>query len=177
MNHGRVSALGILVLVLVAGTLMILGVIAFVRRDMREPIGGEIVYDDFGFSVLGVETADRVGSPALEVRPHGTFEIVHLQVANHAKRVDYHLDNHRAVLEDANGLQYETDLRAQAAYNSASTRTPVPDKIAAGESCITDLVFDVPSDAHDLTLRIAWGGRVIDALDWAFSGDRRIVLK
>jgi hypothetical protein len=53
----------------------------------------------------------------------------------------------------------------------------VPAHIAHGERCVTPLVYDVPADARELTLRIAWEtAALLNLVDLVMHGDRRLLL-
>src|SRR6185503_5589179 len=88
------------------------GLLCAVRRDMRARPGEEIVYDDFGFSVRAAHKSGALGSGSARLQATGVFEIVELQVANHAKRVSYRTDQHTPVLVDAQGREYRVASQA-----------------------------------------------------------------
>jgi hypothetical protein len=47
-----------------------------------------------------------------------------------------------------------------------------PTTLVAGESCDRKIVFDVPADSKNLQMKILFGGRVGEILDWMFYGER-----
>jgi hypothetical protein len=158
---------------------LVAGGVSLVRYDQRALAGTEIVYDDFGFRVLSEREEGALGASG-ELRARGVFRVVTLEVANHAKRVDYRLDQHRVVLCDDRGREYEADPEATRVLDQTSARTDraaPPTAIPAGASFVQRLVYDVPADARGLTLRLSWGGEVIDTLDQLVFGDRRFVLR
>ena len=128
---------------------------AFVRRDRVAPQGEELLFDDFGFSVKDVRRSKTAS---------GTSWIVDLQVANHAKRVGYKLDNHQAVIVDEQGRM----------FTEVGSPPPIAE-LPHGESCITRLVFDVPDDAKDPRLKIRFGA-IGSALDYVLLGDWSLAL-
>ena len=160
---------------LVVGTVALVGTVAFVRRDRLAPPGEEIVYEDFGFSVVGVREATALGQGDARVRSSGVFRVVSLRVANHAIEVPYRMDQHRAILCEADGTVHPVAAGAQAALQSGEC-VPRRAEIQAGEECVEELAFDVPRDARGLTLRITWGGPLINVLDFAIFGNRRLVV-
>ncbi len=139
-----VVAFGLGLFALGVGALVLL-----VRRDHEAVPREEQVYDDFGFAVLG---AERSGERC-------TLE---LQVANHARRVPFRLDNFRLRLVDAQGAQY--DERPELATRPRR-------EIAAGESVIETHVFELPRAAQGVVLELSFG-EIPDALDWLFLGKR-----
>jgi hypothetical protein len=139
----------LLLFVLVLGLVVVGGWMGCVRHNRVAPQGEELLYDDFGFSVKGVQQSKTFGPPGRDLAAKGTFWIVDLQVANHAKRVGYKLDAHQVVIVDERGRMFTES-------GSPSRATELPH----GESCITRHVFDVPDDATILGSRSAsatWG--------------------
>lgn len=168
---------GLVVAGLVIATASIVGFVALVHHDETAGPGGEIQWDDFGFGVVGVRTVREIGPQDGRIQARGEFCIVGLKVANHAQRVDYDLSNHEAVLFDGDGNAYHVDAVAGTALATESgAAAHAPSRIAAGESCVTQLVYDVPVGVHDLYLRILWGSGLINAIDIVVSGDRRITV-
>src|SRR5438105_9221427 len=94
------------------GVVALVCLIGLVRKDQEEPLGGEILWDDFGFSALSVRRADEVGPRDARVHARNEFRIVRVKVVNHARRVDYDLDKHGSQLEDRSGAQFTIDERA-----------------------------------------------------------------
>jgi hypothetical protein len=123
--------------------------VLFVRRDHEALPREEQVYDDFGFAVVGAERA-------------GGRCTVELQVANHARRVPFKMDNFHVRLVDAQGERYEEQ--------SALATHPKP-RIEAGETVVEQHVFDLPPDARDVRLEVSFV-KIPDALDWLFLGKR-----
>ena len=169
MNGGGLLFKWIVVLA-IAGALALFGLLALVKSEQHVGVGGEIRWDDFGFCVLEHRTEKRIG----DVVPKGTFHVVRLEVRNHALRVPYRLDNHRPVVVDGSGREYEVDAVGERAIDPA---WPHRGEIEHGTSLASDLVFDVPSDEKDLRLRISWGGGLIDLLDEHVFGPRDIALR
>ncbi len=143
-----VAAFGCGLCALGVGALVLL-----VRRDHEALPREEQVYDDFGFSVL---SSERTGGKCT----------VELQVANHAKRVPFRMDNFHVRLADAEGHEYEERPELGERPRSA---------IAAGESVVEKHVFELPGAAQGVVLEVSFG-RIPDALDWLFLGKRTWVL-
>lgn len=167
----------VIVVGLVIATVLFVGLLSLVRHDQTVGPGGEILWDDFGFSVGKSQTVSELGPDDHLVHPSGQFVIVDLNVTNHAKRVDYDTSKHTVVLFDDEGNEYRVDPWAQAALESTPgwTHRP-PRRLAAGAAWVTQLVFDVPKNAHGLYLKISWGGAFIDTVDDVVFGDRRMQL-
>src|SRR5262245_19934813 len=110
---------------LAGGAFLLAALIGLVRHEEHVAQGEEIVYDDFGFCVLDHRTAERLGSAAAQ----GVFHVVRLEVRNHAKRVDYRLDQHRPVLVDERGERHEVAPEAQRMLDSQAT---APRPVAIG---------------------------------------------
>lgn len=162
---------------LVIATVLVVGLISVVRHDETVGPGGEIRWDDFGFGVVNSRTVTELGPVEHRVHARGMFHVVSLKVANHAQRVDYDMSKHTPVLFDAAGNEYRVDPAAQAALETElGDARRVPARIAAGESCVTEFVYDVPAVAQDLHLKISWGGEFIDTVDFVLFGDRRIAV-
>lgn len=138
-------ALGVLGLLLLAAL-----VLAVVTREAREAATGEeLVFDDFGFSVVSAE------------RSEGRITLG-LKVANHARRVPFHLGNYKLKLVDASGSEYP---------ERQELATRAKQEIAPGESIVETHVFDAPQATRELALEIGFG-TIPDALDWLVLGPR-----
>jgi hypothetical protein len=112
--------------------------------DRVVAIGVPVRHDDFDYSV---ERAARVsvigGIPA-----HGTFQLVTVQVANHAARVAHAWSNDLAYMVDDQGRVFENDVNAQARL-ARSQAFDLSDRhvTAAGATSSSVFVFDIPDDA------------------------------
>ena len=146
------------------------------RRDETVSLNHEIQYDDFAFSVLSVREAEFVGNGNSMVKPGGVFYIVSLKIANHAVRVDYKYKRDCALLIDERGKEHLPSFEGQPALETtlspaALCSAPIP----AGQSCVTEVVFDVPVGVRPSELRITFGP-LADIFDPIFSGRKRIAL-
>jgi len=172
----------ILALVVLLGTLTLAGGVAYVRQDRLVNVGEEIRYDDFGFTVEDVTRTQVAGPKDHPVRSYGTFWVVDLLVENHARRVSYRMGSHTPRLVDEHGHEYPVSRRGQAALDAQ--RNPElaedgmkPSSLGPGDRHVTTLVFDVPDDAGDVRLKLVWGGKVGEVLDYVFLGERRFALR
>lgn len=146
------------------------------RRDETVSLNHEIQYDDFAFSVISVRQAQFVGNGNSVVKPGGVFYIVTLKIANHAVRVDHNYKRDCALLIDERGWEYLPSSEGQPALETtlspaALCSAPIP----AGQSCVTEVVFDVPVGVRPSQLRITFGS-LADIFDPIFSGRKRIAL-
>jgi hypothetical protein len=174
MRSGKAAAVLLVILVLV---LLGAGVMALMnRRDQVASVNEEIRYDDFGYAVTGARYEKVIGTGAAAIAPRGTFCVVTLDVRNHAQRVGYRFDPKVAVLTDDQGHEYNNSPRARSLLNEEGGGDPCAGEVPAGQSCTTDLVFDVPEDSHGLVLRLSYANALTDLLDLVFWGRKRIRL-
>lgn len=123
-----------------------------------------------------LRTADSLGKGESQANAQGVYYIVTLKIANHAKRVDYTFKPASAILVDDAGREFhlsETGQRALDSTRSNKCNAPIP----AGASCITEVVFEVPENAHLSKLRISEGGLIGDILNFVVYGMKRIALE
>ncbi|MFL6274780.1 MAG: DUF4352 domain-containing protein [Blastocatellia bacterium] len=163
---------------LVIVCIVLLGIIALLnRRSQTVGLNQEIQYDDFAFAALGVRQAATLGSAPDAPHAQGVYAIVTMKVANHARRVDFTFDKSTVILIDEQGNEYHWAVATQQTFDAlrpASERCAEP--IAAGATCITEVVFDLPATARITQVRISGGGAVGDVLDTIFYGKKRIAL-
>ncbi|MFN0243759.1 MAG: hypothetical protein ACKVWV_12785 [Planctomycetota bacterium] len=165
--------------VLVVGTVLALALIAFVREPQTETAGGgEIVIEDvLGFRVANVRTASTLGASGSELRANGRFWIVDLEIKNHGHPSEYRVDSHRPVLVGESFRDRHTiDQRAQDVLRANGGLPAPPPRLAAGETCTQQLVYDVPTSLDRGDLRILWGGPLGELLKDIVLGDKRITL-
>ena len=162
----RLAHLGLLALAL----LVVL--ITATRRNVSALPGTTIRYDDFAFTVLGVETKPAAAKGRRLV-------VVSLGIDNRAKRVGYRFRDAYAILRDARGNAYPVDPVAEAAIVTGlpggdPTASPIP----AGRSAVKPLAFEVPDDARGFRLRVrpGAGNAATDALEAALFGRKEFVL-
>jgi hypothetical protein len=129
--------------------------------------------DDFGFRVTSVRWMSEISHADTIVRPAGRFLVVRLQVANHAKRVDYRFSPDQILIDGPQPGSYGHSAPGQTALDAGQ---PFSMTIAPGSMLERDFVFDVPPTASDLRLRIRFGARFGEIIDWVIRGDRWIPL-
>ena len=155
--------------IVAVGLLALAMVVLATRRDRVFNAGQTIQFDDFFFTLRGVNrapvsTGEGGGSSASPVE-----YVVKLTVDNRAKRVPFRFTNGAVALFDPNnGKRYLVDPEAQRAYESATGQNQAdPLILKAGESATRDYVFRLPAGVTDPRLRIApggWGGMVLEKL-------------
>lgn len=147
---------------------LIMGVVA-TRRDRVFKAGQTIQFDDFFFTLRGVNRSP-ISSPRGDGTSAATVEyVVKLTVDNRARRVPFRFTDGSVALFDPNsGKRYLVDPEAQRAYESATGQTRAdPLILQAGESATRNYVFRLPAGVTDPRLRIApggWGGLVLEKL-------------
>lgn len=174
MNWKKVlSSLAALVIICI----VLLGILALLNRHPQVVgLNQEIQYDDFAFAALGVRQAASVGNASEPRRARGVYAIITMKIANHARRVDFTFDKSTVILLDEQGNEYHWAAEVQGVYDATrSSGESCAAPIAAGASCITEVIFDVPATARMAQLRIS-GGALGDILDTIFSGKKRIAL-
>jgi hypothetical protein len=145
------------------------------RKDQVVGLNQEIQYDDFAFSVQGVRKESSLGRGESQAAARGVYYVVTLEIANHAKRVDFTFKRASAILVDDEGREFHLSEGGQQALESIQGQkclAPIP----AGGSCTAELAFEVPETARVSLLRISEGGALGDILDFVFYGSKRIAL-
>ncbi len=145
------------------------------RKDQTVGLNQEIQYDDFAFSVQGVRKVNSLGSGESQTNAEAVYYLVTLEIANHAKRVDFTFKRASAILVDDAGREFHLSEAAQRAVESTQgdkCSGPIP----AGASCTTELAFELPENAHASLLRFSEGGSFGDVLDFVFYGTKRLAL-
>jgi len=174
MNWKKIS-LSLAALLIIC--IVLLGILALLNRHPQVVgLNQEIQYDDFAFAALGVRQAATIGNASEPQPAKGVYALVTMKIANHARRVDFTFDKSTVVLLDEQGNEYHWSVDVQRAFDA--TRPPgelCAAPIAAGASCVTEVIFDLPATARIVQLRIS-GGALGDILDTIFSGKKRIAL-
>jgi hypothetical protein len=161
----------------VGGALCVVGLLVFARRQVWAPRGEELSCERIGFRVLDVATGERVGAPGSQRVARGPYRIVQLEVVNHGQDGDYDPAWHHALVIDGSGRVVPVDSDATEALRRAEGLPPGAALVAPGAKTVTPLVFDVPGDARDLTLRIALEtAALLNLVDMVMHGDRRLLL-
>jgi hypothetical protein len=174
MSRATPRERGQLVAVAAIGLILVVGMILAMRKERVIPPGTPIRFDDFAFAVVDVRRPDTIDG----LRPaNGSFLVVRFGVWNQAKRVDYHFNQEKLMVEDATGRRFPlateaTKRRQRSPDGIAGCDQPIP----AGKSCTTDLVFDLPTGAPDPSLRFTTDP-LVAVLSWFFDGRVRFALE
>ena len=114
------------------------------------------------YSVSGVEETAMLGDELHQTAATGRFVIVHLKTWFDPSTISPHRGNgelspglRRVVLVDRHGTEFPL---------SASAQQVLTQPLRPGESYVTDLVFDIPSNARDLRLFVGDGYDLPDRL-------------
>lgn len=153
---------------LIAGCLLLWIIAATFSRETVVPMGKEAQYDDFGFTVLGCRAVPEING----VKPSGEFIIIKIQVANHAKRVDFTFDPDVVFVGRGKNRFGVSDAGQIALGKPKTLRT-----LGAGESADVELVFDVPKTGASRILGLSYGGSLGEAVDAIVMGLNRMELR
>lgn len=105
-----------------------------------------------GVSVDEVRTAKTVGTGGGAVAANGVFHIVTLRVSSDARRATLSPYGLRAMVMDERGYRYRRARAAERALLGEAAGRPLEQEVAAGDSYLRTLVFDLPADARTPTL-------------------------
>ena len=131
--------------------------------------------DDFALSVLRFAKPTRRRGSSLIV-PCGCLLHVKLKIANHAVRMDYKYRRDLTLIIDELGKEYPPSTEGQSALEATLSPAEVcAAPIPPGQSCVKEVVFDVPTDAQISELRIYFG-ELGDIVEPIISGRKRIAL-
>jgi hypothetical protein len=155
--------------VVIVGLVALIMVILATRRDRVYRPGQTIQYDDFLFTVRGVNRSPVATSASQGPSVSMVEYVVKLTIDNRAKRVPFRFTNDSVALVDpARGKRYRVAPEAQGAFETATGQNlPDPLILNAGESATRDYVFRLPAGVTDPRLRVApggWGGMVLENL-------------
>lgn len=146
--------------------LALIAVALSVRRDQVFRPGETIRYDDFFFTLRGVNRSPVAASGGGEASGSTLEYVVRLTVENRARRVPFRFTDESLALVDANtGKRYWVDPEAQRAYEAATgQKRPAPLVLQPGQSATGSYVFRLPAGVSEPRLRIApggWGGMAL----------------
>jgi hypothetical protein len=110
------------------------------------------------YSIAGVEESSTLGNELHPTAAVGRFVIVHLKTWFDPSTISPHRGNgqlspnpRRVVLVDKEGHEFAPSAAAQTALEKLhGTTTPISQPLRPGESYVTDTVFDVPPNLHNL---------------------------
>jgi hypothetical protein len=149
------------VLLMVAGYMLVLVGVSLTSHEKVLPIGGLKYFCEvdchIAYSVEGAEETKAIGDEFHQTSANGRFIIVKLKtwfdpssISPHRGNGPLRINPRRAVIVDGAGIEYSPSLAGQEALAKLRGATrPMPEGLRPGESYITDLVFDVPSDTQN----------------------------
>jgi hypothetical protein len=109
------------------------------------------------YSIAGVEESSTLGDELHPTTANGRFVIVHLKTWFDPSTISPHRGNgelppgpRRVVLVDELGHEFGPSDAAQAAFGKLrGVTTPMLQPLRPGESYVTDVVFDIPTNLHN----------------------------
>jgi hypothetical protein len=154
------------VLTIAAGYLLLLSGISLASSEQTLPPDGWKYFCEIdchiAYSLVSVQTAATLGPELQQTAAHGKFLVLHLKTWFDERTISAHRGNgpltpnrRSVVLVNDTGRRYEPSLEGQFALaRTGDLSTAMTQALRPGESYITDLVFDVPSNARGLRLLI-----------------------
>jgi hypothetical protein len=123
-------------------------------------------------AVMRFDTAHTVGTGSQHVEAQGIFATITLRVSSDARREPTNFVGPRAVVRDALGREFPRSTAAERALSAAGAPgTPLTERVGAGASFLTTLVFDIPTDAQGLVLDVTDGYIVDRVIELFMIGD------
>jgi uncharacterized protein (UPF0212 family) len=115
-------------------------------------IGDAVTDKDLKFTVLEVTTPESVGEDPFSKKPQGKFYVVKVKIENVSKETQT-ITNGSFSMTDSQNRTYETSSDGQAALMLSDEANDIfVEEIQPSLSIEGKVVFDVPTDAADLTL-------------------------
>ena len=154
------------VLTVAAGYLLLLCGVSFASSEKILPPGGWKYFCEIdchiAYSVAGVETAAALGPEMQQTHANGKFVIVRVKTWFDEHTISAHRGNgpltpnrRKVWLVDDTERRFAPSPEGEVAFSRIDgASTPLTQALRPGESYTTDLVFDVPKDAHGLRLLI-----------------------
>jgi hypothetical protein len=148
------------------GYLLLLSGVSFASSEETLAPGGWKYFCEIdchlAYSLAGAQTAASLGPEMQQVSAHGKFMIVRVKTWFDEQTISAHRGNgpltpnrRKVLLVDDLGHRYDPSPQGQAAFARIGyASAPLTQPLRPGESYTTDLVFDVPKDAHGLRLLI-----------------------
>jgi hypothetical protein len=151
----------------------VLGLILFValnRRNISAGLNTPIRLDDFVFTIVSAKKVPDARGSSGRVR-----YVVTMRIANQAKRVDWRFQSIDPVLIDSTGRAYSISPEAQRAHEAETGQPdPTAQPIPAGKVVLKDLVYEVPADLEEPSMKLLGGAG--DVLETVFFGRKRFIL-
>lgn len=153
-------------LAIVAGYFLLLTGVSFASSEEVLPAGSWKYFCEIdchiAYSLVGAQTTAALGPEMQQVSAQGKFVVVRVKTWFDERSISAHRGNgpltpngRKVVLVDDAGQRFAPSQDGQMALaRLTSSATPLTQALRPGESYMTDLVFDVPRDAHKLRLLI-----------------------
>jgi len=154
------------VAVIAAGYFLLLGGVSLASSEETLPPDGRKYFCEIdchlAYSVAAAQTAATLGPELQQTAAHGQFVILRVKTWFDASTISAHRGNgpltpnaRRVLLVDDTGRSYDPSSEGQFAFaRSGNSSTVMTQPLRPGESYTTNLVFDVPRNAHGLRLLI-----------------------
>jgi hypothetical protein len=154
------------ILAIAAGYFLLLAGVSFASSEEVLPAGGWKYFCEIdchiAYSVAGVQTTAALGPEMQQVSAHGEFVVVRVKTWFDERSISAHRGNgpltpngRKIFLVDEAGQRFAPSPEGQTFLaRLTNNSTPLTQSLRPGESYTTDLVFDVPRDAHKLRLLI-----------------------
>ena len=140
------------------GTASYLGmviVVSLVTPQRVVAIGENRCFDDWCLAVEGVAHTPELGPAEATVRATGVFYVVTLRLSNGARGRPQRANSAAVHLWDGQGRRYDLSRPGQEAFEAQ--HGPVPPltvTLAVGQALNTVAVFDLPTNARDVSLTV-----------------------
>ena len=146
--------------------------------------GGEIRYDDFGFSIDGLRRASSIGEGGAAAVARGEFLFVTLGVHNHGRRVDFTFQPSVVRLIAGDGTVYIPDDAGTAALaarspgdaDATSDGRRCTGPLGAGDSCTAEVAFDVPPGTRGIEIRMQFEAPIFEFVYMLIHGRQSLAL-
>ena len=107
-------------------------------------------FDDWCIAIEDVTLINELGQDG-----HGVFYVITLRLSNHARGRDQRASSIAIHLLDDQGRTYDLSPLGQAVWEAQQGPTaPLTSTVAVGQSLTTVQVFELPQDAHDVSLTV-----------------------
>ena len=154
------------VITIAVGYFVLLGGVSLASSEETLPPDGWKYFCEIdchlGYSIAGTQTAAALGPETQKTPAHGKFVVVRVKTWFDESTISAHRGNgpltpnaRKLLLVDDTRRSYEPSPDGQFALaRSGNLSTAMTQALRPGESYTTDLVFDVPKNAHGLRLLI-----------------------
>jgi len=126
----------------------------FKSSDKEASLGTDICFDDWCATVTKIDKQEILGNE----KPNGQFIILHIKMSNHARGIAQKPSEPRVHIKDENGHSWAFSAKAQQALNNLiGNQVSIDQRLELHQSLETQLVFDIPKEANNLSVLIEEG--------------------